>query len=237
MASVAYTELIERAKSAADMHDEFVNTAKWLYFANSSLNKLWVKLIRSGFPPAVSYTDITITGATSYTIAEPSAIIAVYEMQSATNYYRLPIKPRWAQYSVSTGTHPREVYVYPSFDTGLINIVPYPTPSAASASERKLVVVSVPKPNKLVSGTPASGQSNSVTLPFGWEEYIVQDMAKQALGREETINPVIINSFREVEEMIDMHVHDYIMRQANTVDDYNRSGPSEYVNYMDWFYV
>lgn len=233
MATTAYTEMIDRAKQAADMHDGFPSTATWLYFLNAELNKLWVRLIRSGYPPTVTYTAVTATGATSYTITEPSAVIAVYGTKTSganTQYFNIPVKRVWQQTRIRASTYPYEVYLSSAIDTGLLNIKFFPNPPSGT-----FYVVNVPKPLKVISGTPVAGVSgNSVILPFGWEERIVLGMAQRALAKEETTNPAIEREISAVDEQIDTHIMDYILQQSNTT-----TAESDFptANYLEWYYV
>ena len=235
MTATLYTEMIDRAKSAADMHDGFPSITTWLYFLNAEFNKLWVKLIRSGYPPSVTYTSITATGAASYSITEPSAVIAVYGISTsapATQYYNIPVKRGWEQTFLRTSTYPKECYISSDITAGTLVVKFSPSPSSGT-----FYVVNVPKPPKIVSTTPASGQSNSVNLPFGWEERIVLGMAQRALAKEETINPAIENELQAVDEQIDTHVMDYILQQSNTAHASGDFPDSRSVNYLSWFYV
>jgi hypothetical protein len=232
MATTAYTEIIDRAKAAADMHDGFPSTTTWMYWLNAELRKLWVKIVRGGYPITINAESITITTATQYDIDEPFAVIGVVEI-IGTKLYRVPIKPLWTKQNFSsTGSHAREVYVFPNVTTGKLSFQFYPQPSAGCIYQ----VYIIDKPKKVVTGTPATGQSNSVILPFGWEERVVLGMAQRALAAEETVNPTLEREIAAVDEQIDMHVHDYIMREANTVEDHN-GAPYRYSNYSDWYYV
>jgi len=238
MASTSYTELIDRAKVAADMSDGFPSTAGWLYFLNAEYRKLWVRLIRSGYPPTISYESITTLrvttfGGTQYSLTEPSAIIAVYgyrQMGETTQYYRIPIKRIWEQNKVRAGTYPRECYVGSDFANGNMYIRFFPDPPTGQT----FFVVSIPKPDKVVSTIPVAGESNNVELPFGWEERIVYGMAQRALAKEETVNPAIERELAAVDEQIDTHISDYILQQSNTAVNVN-DFPD--VSYLEWYYV
>lgn len=232
MATTHYTELIERAQSNIDdVGGDFLKTSEWLYHANAEIKKLNVKLVRGGFPPSVTSETITANGSAQYNIDQPMAVIAMYEIIGDT-YYRVPIKPKWKQHKVVTGTHPVECYAFPNTSIGKLSFSFYPNPTSGT-----FVALIVPTPDKLVSTTPAVGESQYVTLPFGWEERIVLGMSQRALSKEETISPSLNAEISAVDEMIDFHVHDYLLRQANTADDYNKEGPTEYINYSEWYYV
>jgi len=231
MASTLYTEMIDRAKSAADMHDGFPSTTTWLYFLNAELRKLWVKIVRGGYPITVNQESITSTGASQYDITEPFAVLSVVEI-IGDRYYNVPIKPVWSTHRVTTGQHAKEVYVFPNVATGELSFRFYPTPPAGNV----FLVNIIDKPKKIVSGTPSANESNSVQLPFGWEERVVLGMAQRALAAEETVNPAIEREISAIEEQIDTHVHDYIMRQANTVENMN-DAPYVYSDYRGWFYL
>lgn len=247
MPAVAYTEIIERAKQAADMNDGFPSDATWLYWLNAEYKKLWVRLIRSGYPPAISNESITADGSSQYNIDEPSAVIAVYGVRSSGStlkYFRVPVKHAWQQIRSSVNSYPYECYLIPNhIYTGQIGIVFQPNPTSGT-----YLVVTIPQPYKVVSGTPTPGanESNSVYLPFGWEERIVLGMARRALTKEETVNPSLEREINEVDEQIDTHIHDYIMQQANTagaMDDFPSSFGVNYpilnypVNYSEWVYL
>jgi hypothetical protein len=232
MAATLYTELIKRAKAASDMHDGFPSAADWLYYLNAEYRKLWVRLIRSGYPPEVAYESIATTGASQYEITEPSAVIAVYgarQTGSTLQYYRIPIKRVWEQSKIREGAYPKECYIFSDFANGKLVVRFFPNPTSGT-----FFVVSVPKPKTVVSGTPGFDESNSVTLPFGWEERIVYGMAQRALTKEETVNPGIERELSAVDEQIDTHVSDYILQQSNTavnVDDF------PVASYLEWYYV
>lgn len=232
MAATLYSELIDRAKGAADMHDSFPDAVNWMHFLNAEYRKLWIKIVRAGYPITINRVVVTSTGATSYTIPEPTAILGVFELHNSDSYYKIPIRPMWSQYAVKTGTHPKEVYVSPNVTAGTITLNFYPTPPTGAVFH----VVVIDKPKKIVTGTPAAGESNSVDLPFGWEERVALGMAKRALTAEETINPALNQEIAEVEEQIDFHIHDYILRQANTAESM-RDLPSQYADYREWYYV
>ena len=232
MAATTYTEMIDRAKAAADMHDGFPNNTTWLYWLNAELRKLWVKIVRGGYPISLSRVVTNSTGASSYLITEPMAIIGIYELVGGDKYYKVPIKPSWAQYRITTSAHPREVYVTPAVATGQVTLNFYPTPPSGSVFH----TVVIAKPDKIVSGTPVAGESNSVNLPFGWEERVVLGMAQRALAAEETINPSVDKETLAVTEQIDFQIHDYILRQANTAESMS-DAPYEYPQYTDWYFV
>jgi hypothetical protein len=232
MAATLYSELIDRAKGAADMHDSFPDGPNWMYFLNAEYRKLWVKIVRAGFPITVNRVIVTSTGATSYTIPEPSAVLGIFELYNSNSYYKIPIRPMWSQYAISTGTHPKAVYVSPNVAAGTLTLNFYPTPASGAIFH----VIVIDKPKKIVSGTPAAGESNSVDLPFGWEERVSLGMAKRALTAEETVNGALLQEIAETDEQIDFHIHDYILRQANTVENM-RDLPSQYSDYREWYYV
>lgn len=233
MPAVAYTEMIERAKQIADMGDGFPSTATWLFFLNSELKKLWVRLMRSGYPPDVTFESITATGAAQYNITEPAAVMAVYGYTTAGDYYNIPLKQRWEQTQLPlarTSTYPHEAFIIPNHTTtGQIGITLTPAPTSGT-----FYLVCISKPNKIVSGTPAVGESNSVYLPFGWEERVVLGMARQALAKEETINPALEVIIRECDEQIDFHVNGYLVGQSNKAANVNDYPPTPYTN---WIYV
>lgn len=245
MPAVSYTEIIDRAKAAADMSDGFPSNTTWMYWLNAELKKLWVELIRSGYPPEVSYESITADGSSQYDIDEPSAVIAVYGLRnsgSVGRYFRIPVKHVWQQIKTSTNSYPYECYIVPNHTTeGKIGIRFQPNPTSGT-----YFVVSIPQPKKIVTGTPGPTESNSVYLPFGWEERIVLGMARRALAKEETVNPMIEKEINEVDDQINAHIHDYIMQQANSVgsmDDFPSSFGVNYpilnypVNYSEWVYL
>lgn len=234
MAATLYTEMIDRAKSAADMHDGFPSIVTWLYFLNAELNKLWVRLLRSGYPPTVTSVPVVATGAAAYTATEPSAVIAMHGSTvsgSTTRYYNIPIKRLWEKTTIRSGTYPFECYIDSAVATGLINISFYPNPTSGT-----FTLLVVPKPAKVVSGTPAAGQSSSVVLPFGWEERVVLGMAQRALAKEETVNPNIEREISALDEQIDTHVMDYILGQSNAASATGDFPTALQTNYLNWIY-
>lgn len=233
MPAVAYTEMIERAKQIADMGDGFPNTATWLFFLNSELKKLWVRLMRSGYPPSVTFESITADGSAQYDIDEPAAVMAVYGVTSSGKYYNVPLKQQWEQLEsplANTSTYPHAAFIVPNHTTvGEIGIILTPAPTSGT-----FFVVCISKPKKIVSGTPGTDESNSVYLPFGWEERIVLGMARQALTKEETVNPALEVLIRECDEQIDFHVNGYLVGQSNKVANVNDYPQTPYT---DWVYI
>ena len=213
MDATTVTELIARAVAAADMNDNFVSTAQWIYWANTANRELAVKVAQLGVPYGLYETTINLTGATTYAISEPLAIVAVYFVQSDGTYKRLkginPVQKRFVS-TTSTGD-PRQFHVRATPSTGEVEFKFFPNPTSGS-----VIVLGITYPAVLVNG------SSSVYYPLNWEEYIVLRMAQNALSKEETLNPGIERQMERIEQHIESSASNYLMTDLPSIRDLDK---------------
>lgn len=194
MAAVTLQTLIDRAKAASDVQDEFVSQVEWTTWANTEVLLLENFLLRVGYVLRENTVSITATGATSYSLTQdPMAVLAVYEVKDS----------RWRRLrpgdlvdgpggidTVTTGA--AQQYRFIQDATGVLQLLLWP--NAASGSY-KVRVVTAP--------TALASLSSSVNYPAGFEERIVLGMARRALAKEETVNTVLEQHLREIEQHIE----------------------------------
>lgn len=208
MATVDVTELIERARSASDIRDNFVTQTEWLRWANTEHKWLQGFVARAGYVLFENSENITADGSISYNIDEPLVILGVYEVLSSGTYRRL----RHAD--VMDGPPLRDVGVYGPADTfrvsqntnDQVTVSFYPRPQTGN-----YVVRNIELPKTLVLGTPGVGEDDSVYYPLGWEERIVLGMARRALAKEGSSTSELSRQIRECELEIERAAWDRVM--------------------------
>lgn len=207
MSTFLVSEIIERAADAADMHDNFVDNPIWLRWFNVEYKMLVNRLVKLGMPWQVSSQTITADGSLFYSLnAEPLAIVAIYRKDSSGRLYKLKYRhfSNKRQYSAASTGDATEFYYNKT--TAGVDLYMYPTPTSGD-----YVVDAIYPP------TDVASVSESISLPMSWEERVVLGMARRALAKEETVNPVITEQIREIDSHIESSAYDYLMAQQNTV--------------------
>lgn len=224
MATETSTNLITRAAAAADMEDNFVTPTQWLAWANVENRMLAAKVARMGYPYKISDESITFTGASQYSMAEPLALLAVYFAESDASLRKLvPLNPVDERKDRPPRTGSPDEYIVHRNTSATITFRFYPNPASGSGVARTLV-----KPDTLVLASPSAGQTLSVDYPLGWEERIVLGMARRALAKEETVNPLIETLIRDVDTHIEMSCRDYQMDQSPVIRDVRKQPRMRY---------
>lgn len=189
MPTTTVATLIDRAKTASDMRDNFVTPTQWEYWASQERLALDHFLARSGWTLPLSEFNITVTGSEggSYTVNPTGGVMAIVcvlqydssgrlrllEHQDAVTFLRrLP--------GTNAVGHGRYYRVTNSGDSLVLNIFPEP----AAAETYRVVYIAHPK--KLKISAPGTWEEASVSYPMGWEERIVLGMARRALIKEES---------------------------------------------------
>lgn len=191
MPTTLVSDLVDRAKAAADMRDDFVTPTQWLYWASQERLALDLFLARSGWSVPLSDFNLTVTGseAGSYLINPTGgvmAIVCVYQYDTSGRIKMLehqdPVSflKRTPGYTGSPSGHANYYRVSWSGDNLTLNM--YPEPSAGETYR----VVYIAHPKKLVLSSPGAWEETSVTYPMGWEERVVLGMARRALIKEES---------------------------------------------------
>lgn len=173
--TVTLAELRTRAQDRADMvNSGFVTTAQWNAYAQSSWNRLWRKLVKSGLSYVTeSSQTISTTGLTdTYALPADHAVTLAVDYQANTEQYieleEVMLKER--NNYPATGSAAR------GFRLAGSNIILYPKPPAGQ-TYRHLYVA---RPAVL------SLDGDTIDCVMGLEEWIVWDMAIRALMKEES---------------------------------------------------
>ena len=198
-------DLIDRAASAADMHDLFISPKEWYAWLNVERQALCISAARSGwvlngiqFFTVNPSTDL-VAGA--YTVpSEFLAVIGVWEVDGAGRARRIEISnfpDSFHQTGVTITGAADKVWVEDAFgeatNSTLFHFWPVPT-----ANTYRIAVVKVPIEQQ-------DGVIALMNYPMGVEERIVLGMARRALMKEESdttdIDLAISREDQRVEEM------------------------------------
>lgn len=206
MPNITTGEIVDRARAAADMRDDFVTLSQWMYWMNVEHRSLQVRIARMGYVLQESSVDITAVGDVSYPIDEPLAVIGVYEVTSAGFYRRLrAVNPQDGhRQATNAAIGPAQEWIArrdPTPISTFLNVSFFPNPSQGTYR-----IFYVAHPPKLVYAQVATDGTNSVDYPLSWEEAVVLRLARRALAKEESdtqdIDAQIAASDRDIEESI-----------------------------------
>lgn len=195
MPATSVSELIARAKAAADMEDSgFVTTAQWLRWANLEHRMFYAWLARHGYVYDPAPASHTADGTGQFgDVTDPMVILGVWELQG-TRYRPLRSVDQVEYQGWGSATGPASVYTAVDRGDGDVAIVMAPRPSSGT-----YVALYIAHPDALVLGTPTTGQDDEVRYPLGLEERIVLGMARRALAKEESSTSEVVRQIREVE--------------------------------------
>jgi hypothetical protein len=208
MPAYTVTEIIERAKSAADMRDNFVTTTEWVRWLNVENQQLRLAMARAGWVLDEGREDITANGALSYTLNDPLCVLGVYEYDGQTRYRRL----RHSDLMDGAGYHDEVTNgaastfrVYWDASNGALRIRFWPIPTSGTY---KVFVIN--QPALLTSGS-------SVNYPAGIEERLVLGLARRALAKEESNTAEMTRQIREMDAHIESLCFDRVLGGHQTV--------------------
>ncbi len=172
--TVALSALRTRVQQRADQVDSnYIGTAELNNYINEALNWVHYEMTCSGIYPQESSTDITATGADSYTLPEMVSVLSV-ERVSGSSYtpLRRIEKPEVAALrSISSG-----VAIMYDVSWGLRaapSLRLYPKPPGGVYTVRYVPPV-----------TPLSLDADVIYAGFGWDELIVVSAAIKCIHRE-----------------------------------------------------
>jgi hypothetical protein len=232
MAITSVQELIERARSAADMSDNFVTQAEWIRWANVENRKLAAFIARTGWVLQEDVHDVVADGSAVYSVPEVMAILGVYEM-SGGRYRRL----RHSDIMDGAGRIAEDIrgtamrWRVTQNAAGTLDLHLHPRPSSGTYR-----VVFVPQP------APLTSEADTVNYPMNWEEYVVYGMAKRALAKEETTNPRLESEADDVSRHIEQTCWDRLMgahQKIRNVDRVERGWSADYnrQSAVEWYWV
>lgn len=196
MPATAVTELIARAKAAADMEDSgFVTQAQWLRWANLEHRMFYSWLARHGYVVDTTGASHTADGTGSFAaVTDPMVVMGVWEVVG-TRYRPLRSGDAIQYTTAGTQTGPASHYWLSDRGDGDFNIVMFPRPTSGT-----YVSLYLASPATLVLATPAVGEDDEVRYPLGLEERIVLGMARRALAKEESSTAEVGRQIRELEQ-------------------------------------
>jgi hypothetical protein len=229
MPAVTFSELRDRARSAADMHDsDFVSPTEWFRWANLEKYMLDVFVARNGIVLRQNTTTITIGTTTAllpgvYAIPDPLAIVAVYELVN-DRYRRLRSADTIddSLFPPVTPQGPAQRYRVVQGGTGNVDLELFPVP--ASGVYKVFTIVSTPITQAADPDDP-DDVSDQVNYPMGWEERIVLGMARRALAKEESPTTQIDAQMRTIDQHIEESAWDRLFaanQKVRNVDKVER---------------
>lgn len=223
MATTLVSSLITRAAAAADMEDNFVTSAQWVQWANVENRRLAGVVAGLGYPLFENNEPITLNGSAQYSLPEPLALIAVYFAESDGRWRKLRLDhPVQNQGTAANYGTPVSYHVFRNTN-GNITFQFHPNPATGI-----IQVKQIDHPSELVISNPSPTQSDSVSYPLNWEERIVLGMARRALAKEETLNPLIEQQIAELDDHIATTAWNYQAADAPRIRDVRKD------NVVDW---
>lgn len=192
MPSFTVQKLIDRAMTAADMHDDFVTPSQWIDWLNVEIALFDSLIAKAGYVLKLSTLTITADGSASYPLTpEPVALLAVYHEVDG-RYRRLRTDDifdgyagRWTNdgdartFQVTQGENQLELSLHPVPKSGTYKVLVIPATAAVADVD------------------------DTVAYPLGWEEWLVAQLALRALGKEETVNPTLSAAISRVESLVE----------------------------------
>jgi hypothetical protein len=222
MATVTATEIIARAQAAADMTDNFITETQWLYWLNVENRALAVMLARLNFPWRQEDQIVSCNGSLEYTLSEPLAVLGAFYLEDDGRLRRLelmhPSQRRVAAVGISG--KPAQWSIRRQVSGSNIYVTFYPAPSSGSV----YVQCIMPPATVTVGG--------SVYYPLNWEERIVLGMARRALAKEETVNPVLEDMIKDIEVHIESSAFDQLMLDAPVIRNTRKDNLRDYEGWI-----
>jgi hypothetical protein len=220
MPAFTVDELVRRAKSKADMHDDFIQSQEWLdRFNNANLQFERMRIGRGYISNNIT-ENITITGALQYPISDPLAILAIFEFDTARFRYIPFADPIYGglRRGVADLGPAKEARVYQN-TAGITTVEFWPIPQVGN--NYGVIVVEQPTRKTLFTDT--------VNIPNGWEDWIVCHMAIDAMAKEESENPALEKIMARVESFVEESVFERMFAGARVrnVDKQERGWTKE----------
>lgn len=205
MAVVTVAQLLARARSAADMEDDYPTREELLRWLNVDRQRLGVMIARHGMVLDGSTDSITATGAASYSIgstedSEPLAVWGVYEVSTQNGRLRriksADFMDAFQFLNVEHVGRPRQYWLAQGAN-GQLSIKFSPNPASGT-----FIIGIVAAPAVLTD------DDDEVNYPGAWEEWLVLSMACRALAKEESSTAEMRRQMREIESHIETHAWD-----------------------------
>jgi hypothetical protein len=222
--------MLTRVRDIIDADDDqFITDAVLLRWLNAAVPRLDSMIARAGWimNTITDNQDMAATVFPYMTLTrEALAIVAVYESPSSSSasprFLRSVSQVEALARTRSGASQANWFYVKDEDDgAGATNTQVYPVPDPASGT---YATVYIPHGYTLVAGTEAAGETNEVKYPGGWEEWLVLETARQALGREEVVSSNIEERKREIERGIEQMSSDRLFTQGPRVRNVSYQG-------------
>lgn len=207
MPSNLVSTLLQRVEDEIDA-ENFVDQAVLLRWLNAVYPRFVSKMYRLGWAAPISTAALT-TGSGTYAL-DVMAVIGVY-MKDGTSYKKL--MPIDHMQKFPTDTDEPSYFRVSYTEAALFKIDIFPTPPVGSYDATTFVMDYVAAPTPLAV-TAGAGVSTSLILPSGWEEWLVLELARRCLSREETINPALEERFKDTTKDIEQQIRDYVFTSA-----------------------
>jgi hypothetical protein len=223
MPAFTVQQLVTRAMSQADMRDNFVSETEWIAWANQERQALQVFLARVGwilelhtFTGTITSSgwDVTLDGSApesmvgtggNYVLestADPDAFVimaicGVWEVGSDSQVRRLRMDNAvdfllQLPSATTAQSHASKFRVF-TRNFNQLNFNFYPTPQVG---ETYLI-------QALLAPLTLTSLASTITLPMGWEEWLVLKLARRALIKEESDPSKVEAMIREIEQQIE----------------------------------
>lgn len=239
MPSFTVQNIVDRAASIADIHDQFVTVPEWLAWFNFERRALTFLMARYGSAAVnVTFTRKVTDGSNFLLdnhqtiptdLTDILAIVGIWELKADQRLRPLKIVPYVdnmfqlpdafsASFStfVSPVVGPANIAMVSRTDQGDdVVITLYPTPPAGA----NYVVGSVRMPQTAVL------LASVTSVPAGLEEWIVLRLARRALIKEESDTKAIEKLIDEVESQVEEYCSNLTIAQGNkvrNVDNFQR---------------
>lgn len=204
MPNFTVQNIVDRAASIADMHDNFVNATEWLAWFNYERRALAITMARGATIREMTFTTVAAGQADTFTLSgEFLALVGVWETKSDGRVRQLRVVPFVDNFFQQTGGPIRgqaqTVSVEEINSTDGLKLRFFPADTTGT-----YVVVTLNAP------TAATALTDTFSMPLGLEEKIVLEMGKRALIKEESD----ISGVQKLISDVDARVEEYVWGRA-----------------------
>lgn len=209
MAVITVQEIVDRARSAADMQSSnFVSETEWIRWFNVENKRLQLLIAKAGWVVKYQSYFITADGTNpaSYAVTEPMIVLGVWEMKD-NGYRRLkPADGLDVGFPGSLTTGDAKYFAVASGTGGNAFVTLFPAPLSGT-----YLVLTVREPPLVTT------MADTVEYPGGWEDYIVYGLARRALSKEESPTSHVDALYSEAERHVNEMCWDRTMAAHQTV--------------------
>lgn len=230
MATTTVLDLIARAKTAADKtNSNHVSETEYVRQLNVDLPVLASMIARHGYVLKMGREDIAADGSLQYEIADPIAILGVYELDSG-RYRRLQHSDIYdgAGFIDNVTTGPATMFGVTQNSGDQTTIKFWPIPDSGTYQ-----VFTIDLPAVVTA-------ASSITYPAGFDEWLVLRLAIFALSKEESSTGHLERRLEKVEKYIEAFAWDRVMaghQQIRNVDRVERGWSRfPYIPSRDFWY-